>query len=455
MLEATDLFVKLKSRGLIAAKAPHPDFARTGFQERIMEKITAVKGMKDILPADAPVWHQVELTARRIFERFGFCEIRVPIMEKTSLFQRSIGETTDIVEKEMYTFCDRDDELLTLRPEATASVIRAYIEHNLAGVEPVTKLFTIGPMFRRERPQRGRFRQFHQIDVEVFGDNSPASDAEVIFMLMHFLKETGLTELSLEINSLGCGTCRPAFSQAVVDYLKGSEEALCPDCRRRIVTNPLRVFDCKVETCASVIDGAPRIPDYLCPDCNEHFSTVQSLLADLQLDFALNPKMVRGLDYYTKTAFEVKSGALGAQNSLAGGGRYDGLVRFLGGPDVSGIGFGIGMERLIACLPSGAESAGRTDLFIAALGSRAQKRGFRLTHELRAAGIAAAMDYGDKSLKSQMKRADKLNSAYTLILGDKEIDEQRAELRDMSTKQQQSLPLKDIAQALMNILKER
>ncbi|NLX50831.1 MAG: histidine--tRNA ligase [Deltaproteobacteria bacterium] len=420
-----------------------------------MEKITAVKGMKDILPADAPVWREVELSARRIFERFGFCEIRVPIMEKTSLFQRSIGETTDIVEKEMYTFCDRDDELLTLRPEATASVIRAYIEHNFAGVEPVTKLFTIGPMFRRERPQKGRFRQFHQIDVEVFGDDSPASDAEVIFMLTHFLKEAGLAELSLEINSLGCRTCRPDFSRAVVDYLKGSEQALCPDCLRRIGTNPLRVFDCKVETCASVIDGAPRITDYLCPDCEQHFSSVQALLSDLQLEFTLNPKMVRGLDYYTKTAFEVKSGALGAQNSLAGGGRYDGLVRFLGGPDVPGIGFGIGMERLIACLPPRADSFFRTDIFVAALGARAQQQGFRLANELRAAGLSAAMDYADKSLKSQMKRADKLNSAYTLILGDKEIEENRAELRNMNTKEQKSLPLEGIAQALKNILKER
>lgn len=420
-----------------------------------MDKITAIKGIKDILPADTPAWHQVELAARRIFERFGFCEIRVPIMEKTSLFQRSIGETTDIVEKEMYTFRDRDDQLLTLRPEATASVIRAFIEHNLSASDPVTKLFTIGPMFRRERPQKGRFRQFHQIDVEVFGDDKPACDAEVIFMLIHFLREAGLTELSLEINSLGCKACRPSFSGAVVDYLKDSHCTLCPDCQRRILTNPLRVFDCKVESCASVISGAPQILDYLCAECDTHFSAVKSLLTDLKLNFTVNPKMVRGLDYYTKTAFEVKSGALGAQNSLAGGGRYDGLVSFLGGPEVPGIGFGIGMERLMACLPPMTDNPHRTDIFIAALGEGAQKFGFRLTNELRRSGISAAMDYSNKSLKSQMKRADKLNSAYALIIGEKEMEENQASLRNMSTKQQQGLPLDGLPEALMNILKER
>jgi len=420
-----------------------------------MDKITAIKGIKDILPQDTPLWHQVELTARKIFECFGFCEIRVPIMEKTVLFQRSIGETTDIVEKEMYTFRDRDDELLTLRPEATASVIRAYIEHNLLGSDPITKLYTMGPMFRRERPQKGRFRQFHQIDVELFGDDKPASDAEVIFMLMHFLQTAGVEKLSLEINSLGCKACRPVFSQAVVDFLKGSESALCPDCQRRIYTNPLRVFDCKVETCGKIIADAPRILDFLCTECSDHFSAVKGYINDLNLAYEINPQMVRGLDYYTKTAFEVKSGALGAQNSLAGGGRYDGLVSFLGGPEVSGIGFGIGIERLIACLPPNDRNPYKTDIYIAALGVHAQKIAFGLTQELRRTGICAAMDYSDKSLKSQMKRADRLNSSYTLIFGDKEIAENRAELRNMSTKNQQSLPLDNLLEAVTNILKER
>lgn len=420
-----------------------------------MEKITAIKGIKDILPEDTPAWHRVEQTARRIFNCFGFREIRVPIMEKTSLFQRSIGETTDIVEKEMYTFRDRDDELITLRPEATASVIRAYIEHNLSAADPVTKLFTIGPMFRRERPQKGRFRQFHQVDVEVFGDDQPQSDAEIILMLMHFLQVAGVQKLSLEINSLGCKACRPVFSQAVVEFLKESHSTLCLDCQRRIQTNPLRVFDCKVEACGSVIADAPRIMNYLCVECSGHFDQVKNHLDDLKLTYEVNPQMVRGLDYYTKTAFEVKSGALGAQNSLAGGGRYDGLVSFLGGPDVPGIGFGIGMERLISCLPYPDQPPYQTDLFIAALGARAQKFCFGLTNELRLSGISAAMDYSDRSLKSQMKRADRLNCTYTLIMGEQEMQNHYVPLRNMNTKEQRILPLETLAQTIISIFHER
>lgn len=420
-----------------------------------MEKITVIKGFKDILPEDAPYWCQMESTARQVFASFGFHEIRVPIMEKTELFKRSIGETTDIVEKEMYTFRDRDEELLTLRPEATASVIRAYIEHNMQAADQVTRLFTIGPMFRRERPQKGRFRQFHQLDAELFGDDNPQSDAEVILMLIQFLEATGLHKMTLEINSLGCRECRPVFSRAILDYLKGYENVLCPDCQRRMQTNPLRVFDCKVESCNSVIVKAPRILDYLCSGCADHFSKVKLYLDDLNLKYIINPAMVRGLDYYIRTAFEVKSGSLGAQNALAGGGRYDGLVSFLGGPEVAGIGFAVGLERLLACLPDIVKSKYRTDIFIAALGNRAQKAGFILACELRRAGISAAMDYSDKSLKSQMKRADKLNSLYTLILGDKEIDEKCAELRNMSTKGQQALPLDNLRESIINIIKER
>jgi len=420
-----------------------------------MEKITLIKGFKDILPEDTLSWQRVETITRQIFGCFGFQEIRVPIMEKTELFKRGIGETTDIVEKEMYTFSDRDDELLTLRPEATASIIRAYIEHNMWAENSLTKLYTIGPMFRRERPQKGRFRQFHQIDVELFGDDKPQSDAEVIFMLYHFLQTVGLDQLSVEINSLGCASCRPAFSQSVVDYLKDYEKELCPDCQRRMLKNPLRIFDCKEEKCNAIIAGAPQILGSLCPECAGHFDSVKSFLQDLQVNFAVNPIMVRGLDYYTRTAFEVKSGLLGAQNAVAGGGRYDSLVSFLGGPEVSGIGFAIGLERLLACLPQLEQEKYKTDLFIAALGKRAQELGFKLTNELRRAGIAAAMDYSDKSLKSQMKRADKLNSSYTLIFGDKELDEKRVELRNMTTKNQQALSLDNLQEKIINIIQER
>jgi histidyl-tRNA synthetase len=420
-----------------------------------MEKITAIRGFKDILPEDARRFWEVESIARQVFNCFGFQEIRTPIMEKTELFKRTIGETTDIVEKEMYTFADRDSEFLTLRPEATASVIRAYIEHNMSAAEQITKLFTIGPMFRRERPQKGRFRQFNQIDVELFGEDKPQSDAEIIFMLMHFLTSTGLRDLQLEINSLGCLDCRFEFSREILNFLNKSVDNLCPDCLRRAGANPLRVFDCKVETCADTIANAPTILDFLCADCESHFAQVQSFLKDLCISFAINPRMVRGLDYYTKTAFEVKTSALGAQNAIAGGGRYNSLVSDLGGPEVPGIGFAVGFERLIACLPEDGKNKFKTDLFIAALGSRAQKLAFGLTNELRRAGISAEMDYADKSLKSQLKRADKLNSSFALIMGDKEIDEKQVLLRNMQTKDQQTIPLDYLLESIIKIIKER
>jgi histidyl-tRNA synthetase len=420
-----------------------------------MEKITAIRGFKDILPEDARRFWEVESIARQVFTYFGFQEIRTPIMEKTELFKRSIGESTDIVEKEMYTFADRDNEYLTLRPEATASVIRAYIEHNMSAAEQITKLFTIGPMFRRERPQKGRFRQFNQIDVELFGEDKPQSDAEIIFMLMHFLTSTGLRDLQLEINSLGCLDCRFEFSREILNFLNKSVDNLCPDCLRRAGANPLRVFDCKVETCADTIANAPTILDFLCADCESHFAQVQSFLKDLCISFAINPRMVRGLDYYTKTAFEVKTSALGAQNAIAGGGRYNSLVSDLGGPEVPGIGFAVGFERLIACLPEEGKNKFKTDLFIATLGEQAQKLAFGLTNELRRAGISAEMDYADKSLKSQLKRADKLNSSFALIMGDKEIDEKQVLLRNMQTKDQQTIPLDYLLESIIKIIKER
>jgi len=420
-----------------------------------MEKITAIRGFKDILPEDARRFWEVESIARQVFNCFGFQEIRTPIMEKTELFKRTIGETTDIVEKEMYTFADRDSEFLTLRPEATASVIRAYIEHNMSAAEQITKLFTIGPMFRRERPQKGRFRQFNQIDVELFGEDKPQSDAEIIFMLMHFLTSTGLRDLQLEINSLGCLDCRFEFSREILNFLNKSVDNLCPDCLRRAGANPLRVFDCKVETCADTIANAPTILDFLCADCESHFAQVQSFLKDLCISFAINPRMVRGLDYYTKTAFEVKTSALGAQNAIAGGGRYNSLVSDLGGPEVPGIGFAVGFERLIACLPEDGKNKFKTDLFIATLGEQAQKLAFGLTNELRRAGISAEMDYADKSLKSQLKRADKLNSSFALIMGDKEIDEKQVLLRNMQTKDQQTIPLDYLLESIIKIIKER
>jgi histidyl-tRNA synthetase len=419
-----------------------------------MDAITVVKGFKDILPEEARKWQKVEQFARAILADFGFKEIRVPILEKTELFTRGIGDTTDIVEKEMYTFSDRGDESLTLRPEATASVLRAYIEHNLFNQNTVSRLFTIGPMFRRERPQKGRYRQFHQIDVEVLGADDPRIDAEVILMLVHFLRGVGLGNLNLDINSLGCPGCRTTFREKVIAFLQDTQKDLCEDCQRRLHTNPLRVFDCKNEACGRIIKDAPSILDFICDDCREHFEKVESSLTLFDIPYRINNRMVRGLDYYTRTTFEVTIPHMGSQNAVVGGGRYDGLVRDLGGPDIPGIGFAIGFERLMALLPE--EQAGDSPapgLFIAALGDQAQQYAFHLCNQLRLKGIQAEMDYGAKSLKSQMKKADKLKSRYTLILGEREIENGQGELRDMRNSSQRTVPLEQMEDCIIQLEK--
>ncbi|MDQ5985710.1 MAG: Histidine--tRNA ligase [Syntrophus sp. SKADARSKE-3] len=419
-----------------------------------MDTITSVKGFKDILPSETGKWRFVEQRVRQVFESFGFQEIRVPIVEKTDLFRRGIGEATDIVEKEMYTFLDRGDEYLTLRPEATASVIRAYLEHTFYASDPIAKLYTIGPMFRRERPQKGRFRQFHQIDVEVLGYDDPRIDAELILMLVHLLKSVGLVEPQLEINSLGCPECRPAFRKAVVDFLADKVESLCPDCKRRMEANPLRIFDCKVESCKTVIAGAPSLIEFLCDGCRSHFNGVQEALTLFGIAFIINPRMVRGLDYYTKTAFEVTTNFLGAQNAIVGGGRYDSLIRDLGGPDIPGIGFAIGFERLLAVMPStDADYETHPALFIAALGAQAQQVAYGLCNRLRLKGVATEMDYMGKGLKGQMKRANKLNCRYTLLIGDRELEEKQAVLRDMQNGSQQNIGMEGIEEEIINIVK--
>ena len=409
-----------------------------------MAKITSVRGFRDILPDETPKWQRVEEKIREIFFNFGIQEIRIPILEKTELFKRGIGEATDIVEKEMYTFLDRGNEYLTMRPEATASVIRAYIEHHIYEKDPVAKLFTIGPMFRRERPQKGRFRQFHQINVEFLGQEDPRIDAELMSMLMYFLSEVGLDNLKLEINSLGCDKCRPAFREKIISFLRNREDKLCEDCRRRLVTNPLRIFDCKNESCQEIISGAPVILDFICASCGEHFDKVKEHIEILGVSYTINKRMVRGLDYYTRTAFEITTQSLGAQNAVTGGGRYDGLVQMLGGPDISGIGFAIGFDRLISMLPdTDGQDAERPNIFIAALGDKAQGLAFSLCNTLRLAGIRADMDFSNKSLKSQMKRSNKLSCSHTLIIGEKEMEEGKAQLRNMGDGTQESVDVND------------
>jgi len=414
-------------------------------------EIKAIRGFNDLLPDEIGKWHFVEETARQIFEEFGFSELRIPVIEKTELFSRGIGEATDIVEKEMYTFTDRSGNSLTLRPEATASMARAYLEHQMYSFDPVAKVYFIGPMFRYERPQKGRYRQFYQIDAEVFGVSNPMVDAEVIVMLIQFLKKVGLENLELQINSLGCRECRPRYREELKKYFATKTFQLCEDCQRRLQTNPLRIFDCKVETCRDAIADAPQVTDSLCQDCQKHFDKVKGYLQEMGLTYLLNPRMVRGLDYYTRTAFEVVSYNLGSQNAVAGGGRYDNLFQEIGGLDIPGIGFAIGMERLISLLPAEKTFLQDPQLFIAALGEETQMQAYRLLSQLHLQGIRAELDYEGKSLKSQMRRANKLNAQHVLILGGDELKRGKAVLRDMASKSQEEIPMS----GLLDILKER
>jgi histidyl-tRNA synthetase len=407
-------------------------------------EIKAIRGFNDILPDEIGKWQFVERTAREVFEGFGFSEIRIPIAERTELFSRGIGEATDIVEKEMYSFIDKSGNSLTLRPEATASMARAYLEHKLYTFDPVAKLYCTGPMFRYERPQKGRYRQFYQIDAEVFGVGNPMVDAEVILMLIHFLKRVGLEKLELQINSLGCRDCRPQYREGLKAFLAKKSFQLCEDCQRRLQTNPLRIFDCKVETCQEAITGAPKVMDFLCDECQNHFSRVKEYLSMAGLDYVLSPGMVRGLDYYTRTAFEVVSYDLGSQNAVTGGGRYDNLFQEIGGLDVPGIGFAIGMERLVSLLPKNKGFNQYPHLFVAALGEGPFKEAYQIVNQLHLEGIRAEFDYEGKSLKSQMRRADKLKARHVLILGEEELKKGRVVLRNMEDKSQEEIPMKDL-----------
>ncbi len=417
-------------------------------------EIKAIRGFNDILPDEIGKWQFVEKAAREVFEGFGFSEIRIPILERTELFSRGIGEATDIVEKEMYTFTDRSGNSLTLRPEATASMARAYLEHQLYTFDPVAKLYCIGPMFRYERPQKGRYRQFYQIDAEVFGVENPIVDAEIIVMLIHFLKRVGLEKLELQINTLGDRTCRPKYRDELKRFLTSKSFQLCEDCQRRLQTNPLRIFDCKVETCQQVIADAPKVSDFICAECQKHFDQVKKYLEMAGLEYILNPKMVRGLDYYTRTAFEVVSYQLGSQNAVTGGGRYDNLFQEIGGLDIPGIGFAIGMERLVSLLLSEKDFNSYPHLFIAALGQEPSKEAYRIVNQLHLEGIRAELDYEGKSLKSQMRRADKLKARYVLILGEDELKRGKAALRDMKTKSQEEISMSNILAVIKEKVRE-
>ncbi len=414
--------------------------------------IAAIKGMNDILPGEVETWQYLEQAARTVFGTYGFSEIRTPVPEKTELFCRSIGETTDIVEKEMYTFNDKSENSLTLRPEGTAPVMRAFIQNKLYNLDPVSKLYYIGPMFRYERPQKGRYRQFHQIGVEVLGVEDAKIDAQVLAMLWGFFRQIEIDSVSLQINSLGCPECRPAYREQLIKYIEERLDQLCPECQRRYRTNPLRVLDCKVQACKDATVDAPAMVDELCSGCDDHFSSVRSYLEALDIPFAVNPRMVRGLDYYVRTTFELVTDQLGSQNAVAAGGRYDGLVESLGGPAMPGIGFAIGIERLVLMKGEGRIAPAVPQLFLAAMGDEAADRAFVLMSQLQAQGIQAEMDYQGKSLKAQMRRANKLNALYTLILGDEELQSGEAQLKKMADSSQEAVRLDALTDVMLKKL---
>ncbi|MGE5302975.1 MAG: histidine--tRNA ligase [Alphaproteobacteria bacterium] len=415
-------------------------------------KITAIKGFADILPGEVETWQFIEQEARAVFASYNFSEIRIPILEKTELFSRSIGDTTDIVEKEMYSFSDQGAQglSLTLRPEGTAGVVRAYVESEIYKIEPVRKLYYMGPMFRRERPQKGRMRQFHQIGAEALGRGDPFIDAEVLLMLDDFFSRIGLKGASLQLNSLGCGECRPQYRERLLKFLHEREEDLCGNCRRRMERNPLRVLDCKEARCIEITKDAPSILDSLCESCRAHFERVQDMLRQADVKFVLNPRMVRGLDYYCRTTFEWTSDQLGSQNAVAAGGRYDGLVQELGGPAIPGVGFALGIERLALLLRmKGNHEAAGPSVFIVWIGPKARDWALPLVHRLRLQGISAEIEGETRSLKSQMRRADKLKAVAVLIIGDDELQKGTAVLRDMKSKRQEEISLGNIEAELL------
>ena len=402
--------------------------------------IQAIRGTYDVLPADVGIWHAVESRLRQTFHLYGFGEIRTPIFEATELFVRGVGEETDIVSKEMYTFADRDEsKSLTLRPEGTAPVIRAYIEHQLQNEARMLKLYYIGPMFRRERPQKGRYRQHVQGGAEVLSStDNPAIEAEVMEMLTGFLSSIGIPDLQVNVNSVGDRECRPAYVQLLKSEIRARADRLCEDCRRRGERNPLRVFDCKVASCQPVIAELPTITDRLCDGCRSHFEKFKSYLTERNIHFLVDPKLVRGLDYYTRTTFEITSGRLGAQNTVAGGGRYDGLAEELDGPPTKGFGFGMGLERLILSIadPASLVPDYRPEYFFAVHGDAAFDRATLLARKLRMKDTRVYLDFDTRSLKSQMRLADKLGAKWAIIIGDEELKSGTVVVRDMSTKEQ-------------------
>ncbi len=411
----------------------------------------APRGTYDILPEDQAYWRFVTEQTRQVCELYGYEQIDVPVFEQTALFERGVGETTDIVEKEMYTFLDRSDESMTLRPEFTAGICRAYAERKLHGRPQPLRLYTIGPAFRYERPQAGRYRQFHQVDVEVLGSQDPAIDLEVMQVAWQIYEAVGIKGLSFQVNSTGCPACRPGYIQALKSWYEQRLDGICGDCRRRYGQNPLRLLDCKKEACSAMADEAPRIAKSLCNDCDDHFGRLRSYLDALDRPYEVNHRMVRGFDYYTKTVFEVWAEGIGAQNAVCGGGRYDGLIGMVGGPETPAIGFASGIERIILTMKQeGIEppDTPKPSVFVAYLGAEAKKAAVLLAQELRTAGIRTAALWEDRSLKAQMKQADRLGAGCVLIIGEDEVKDGVVTVRRMADSTQATVPRADVVEAV-------
>ncbi|RBP39214.1 histidine--tRNA ligase [Garciella nitratireducens] len=416
----------------------------------------APRGTRDILPSQIYKWYFIENTIRELCERFGYKEIRTPEFEHTELFERGIGDSTDVVQKEMYSFQDKGGRNITLKPEGTSPTVRAFVEHKLYAEAQPTKLFYITPAFRYERPQAGRLRIHHQFGIEVFGSQHPSVDAEVISVAMALYEKLGIKNLELHINSVGCPKCRIKYNKVLKEYLSSKLPKLCSTCKNRYERNPMRILDCKMENCQEELKDAPLMIDYLCEECLEHFQSVQNYLKRLNLHFVIDPKIVRGLDYYTKTAFEIITKEIGAQGTVCGGGRYDGLVEEIGGPSTPGIGFGMGLERLLLSLENKNISIKEPkgfDLFIATLGTKADEIAFKLIYSLRKSGIKVEKDFMNRSLKAQLKYANKINAKYVVIIGEEEIKKDRVILKNMDTGKQEKSNLSIIQETLLNMFK--
>jgi histidyl-tRNA synthetase len=410
------------------------------------KQISAIKGTKDILPEEAKKWQAVETVTKGIFELYGYREIRTPVFEPTELFQKGTGMTSDIVIKEMYTFKDKAGRSITLRPEYTPSIARSIIENRLYLQPEPLRFYYIGPMFRYDKPQKGRYRQFHQADIEVFGEEDPAVDAEIVEMANYLLQELKVSETETLVNSVGCKNCRPSYLKDLRKSAKEVSKVLCQDCRRKIDTNPLRIFDCKVETCREASKSFPQIIDYLCQDCKRHFQKFCDYLDLYGIKYRVEPRLVRGIDYYTKTTFEIISSKLGAQDAILGGGRYDDMMKVFGGPDICAIGFAMGMERLLSVVPF--EKKKERFLYLAFLGEEAKRAGMGLVRLLRREGVECLVEYKERSLKTQMSRANKLGADWVLIVGEDEVNKGKYQLKNMTSGEQKEVTQEEILQTL-------